>query len=266
VFTHLDVEHLEFFDSFEDVIREELSIIDEIEGLKIIYNKDDKYLKDLDGLTYGILSEADIKGFDIKITREGTDFKVMYPDGNIFDVHLNAFGRHIVEDALSALAVGWLFSIPSEVAIRGIERFTPLWGRMEPIKLDNGTLVIFDGYNANPLSMRMAIQTVASLEYRKRLFILGDMLELGKETESAHRSLGELLKGIDGDIVLIGKAIHTTHSILRDRSVYFENLESGIPYIKSILGNYDLVLIKGSRGMKLEHLIEALNDAEGNIV
>jgi UDP-N-acetylmuramyl pentapeptide synthase len=266
VFTHLDVEHLEFFDSFEDVIREELSIIDEIEGLKIIYNKDDKYLKDLDGLTYGILSEADIKGFDIKITREGTDFKVMYPDGDIFDVHLNAFGRHIVEDALSALAVGWLFSIPSEVAIRGIERFTPLWGRMEPIKLDNGTLVIFDGYNANPLSMRMAIQTVASLEYRKRLFILGDMLELGKETESAHRSLGELLKGIDGDIVLIGKAIHTTHSILRDRSVYFENLESGIPYIKGILGNYDLVLIKGSRGMKLEHLIEALNDAEGNIV
>jgi UDP-N-acetylmuramoyl-tripeptide--D-alanyl-D-alanine ligase len=266
VFTHLDVEHLEFFDSFEDVIREELSIIDEIEGLKIIYNKDDKYLKDLNGLTYGILSEADIKGFDIKITREGTDFKVMYPDGNIFDVHLNAFGRHIVEDALSALAVGWLFSIPSEVAIRGIERFTPLWGRMEPIKLDNGTLVIFDGYNANPLSMRMAIQTVASLEYRKRLFILGDMLELGKETESAHRSLGELLKGIDGDIVLIGKAIHTAHSILRDRSVYFENLESGIPYIKGILGNYDLVLIKGSRGMKLEHLIEALNDAEGNIV
>jgi len=260
VFTHLDMEHLEFFDSFDDVVREELSIIDEIEGLEIIYNKDDKYLKNINGLSYGIFSDADIKGFDIRITGEGTDFKVIYPDGNTFDVHLNAFGRHIVEDALSALAVGWLFSIPSELAIRGIEEFTPLWGRMEPIRLANGTLVIFDGYNANPLSMRMAIETVSSLEYKRRLFILGDMLELGRETESAHRSLGELLKGIDGDVVLIGRAIYEAYKVLEGRSVYFEDLESSIPYIKSILDNYDLVLIKGSRGMKLEHLIEAIKD------
>lgn len=259
VFTHLDKEHLEFFSSFEDVIREELSIIDEIEDLRVIYNKDDENLKNLKGLSYGILSDADIKGFDIKLKKEGTTFKVRYPNGDILEVCINAFGRHIVEDALSALAVGWHLRIPSELALKGIEEFTPLWGRMEPIRLSNGTLIIFDGYNANPLSMKMAIETVESLDYKRRLYILGDMLELGNETESAHRSLGELLKDISGDIVLIGEAVNTTYKVIGDRSTYFENLELSLPYIKDIIHTYDVVLIKGSRGMKLERILEVIN-------
>ncbi|MGC8970729.1 MAG: UDP-N-acetylmuramoyl-tripeptide--D-alanyl-D-alanine ligase [bacterium] len=258
VFTHLDREHLEFFNSFDDVIREELSIIDEIEGLQVIYNKDDEHLKGLKGLSYGILSDADIKGFDIKLRKEGTAFKVGYPNGDIFDVYINAFGRHIVEDALSALAIGWLFNIPSELAIKGIEEFKPLWGRMEPIRLSNGTLIIFDGYNANPLSMKMAIDTVESLDYSSRLYILGDMLELGEETEEAHRTLGKLLKDVKGDIILIGRATYITHKLLEDRSLYFEDIESATSYIRAVIPNYDLVLIKGSRGMRLERLLEVI--------
>lgn len=259
VFTHLDKEHLEFFNSFEEVVKEELSIIDEIEDLKVVYNKDDENLKDLKGISYGILSDADIKGFDINITKEGTRFKVRYPNGDIFEIKLNVFGKHIVEDALSALAIGWLYDIPSEIAIKAIEGFTPLWGRMEPIKLNNGTLIIFDGYNANPLSMKMAIETMKDLEYNIRLFILGDMLELGIETESSHRELGEILKDVEGDIVLIGKSINITHKVLNNRSIYFEDLEKALQYIKDIIPNYDIVLIKGSRGMKLERVLEVLD-------
>ncbi|MBC7320508.1 UDP-N-acetylmuramoyl-tripeptide--D-alanyl-D-alanine ligase [bacterium] len=259
VFTHLDKEHLEFFPSFNDVIREELSIIDEIKDLKVVYNRDDENLKGLKGLSYGIASDADIRGFNINVTKEGTTFKVRYPNGNVFDVKISAFGKHIVEDALSALAVSWLFKIPSETAIKGIEEFTPLWGRMEPISLKNGTLIIFDGYNANPLSMRMAIDTIKDLDYGKRLFILADMLELGSETESSHRELGELLKNVEGDIVLIGEAIITTHKVLGNRSSYFENLEKALPHIKDIIHNYDVVLIKGSRGTKLERILEVLD-------
>lgn len=259
VFTHLDKEHLEFFSSFEEVVREELSIIEEIEDLKVVYNKDDENLKDLKGISYGILSDSDIKGFDIDVTKEGTIFKVRYPNRDIFEIKLNAFGKHIVEDALSALAVGWLYSIPSEIAVGAIEGFTPLWGRMEPIKLNSGVLIIFDGYNANPLSMRMAIETIKDLDYNRRLFILGDMLELGIETESSHRELGEILKDIEGDIVLIGKSMSITHNVLSNRSIYFENLELALSYIKDIIPNYDIVLIKGSRGMNLERVLEVLD-------
>lgn len=259
VFTRLDKEHLEFFDSFNDVIKEELSIIYEIEDLKVVYNKDDENLKRLNGISYGILSDADIKGFDIKVTKEGTRFKVRYPSGDTFELKINAFGKHIVEDSLSALAVGWLFNIPSETAIKGIEEFNPLWGRMEPIRLRSGTLIIFDGYNANPLSMKMAIETMKDLDYKKKLFILADMLELGSESESSHRELGKLLKDTKGDVVLIGKAMSTAHEVLIDRSIYFENLEEALPHIKDIIYNYDVVLIKGSRGMKLERIVEVLD-------
>ncbi|MCX7796186.1 MAG: UDP-N-acetylmuramoyl-tripeptide--D-alanyl-D-alanine ligase [bacterium] len=262
VFTHLDKEHLEFFGSFSDVVKEELSIIDEIKDLEVVYNRDDENLKELKGLSYGILSDADIRGFDINVTKEGTRFKVRYPNGDIFEVKIDAFGKHIVEDVLSALAVGWLFNIPLETAIKGVEAFTPLWGRMEPIRLKNGTLIIFDGYNANPLSMRMAIETINDLDYSKKLFILADMLELGSETESSHRELGEILKNTEGDIILIGEAMINTYKLLDDRSIYFENLESALPYIKNIIYNYDVVLIKGSRGMKLERILEVLNTYE----
>lgn len=259
VFTHLDKEHLEFFNSFEDVVREELSIIEEIAGLNIIYNKDDERLKDLKGISYGIESDSDIRGFYLTIHTEGTSFKVMYPDGEIFDVNLRAFGRHIVEDALSALAVGWVYGVPKELAIKGVEDFVPIWGRMQPIRLANGTLVIFDGYNANPLSMKRAIETINSLESDKKLYILADMLELGSDTESAHEDLGCMLKDIKGDIVLIGESMVITRQVLGERALYFKDLDSALPYIKESIYRYGLVLIKGSRGMRLERILEAIN-------
>ncbi len=258
VFTHLDKEHLEFFNSFEDVVREELSIIEEIEGLKVIFNKDDENLKNLTGVSYGIESGADIRGFYLRIHNEGTSFKVMYPDGESFDVNLKAFGRHMVEDALSALAVGWVYDVPKELAIKGVEDFVPIWGRMQPIRLANGTLVIFDGYNANPLSMKRALETVVSLNFDKKLYILADMLELGNDTESSHRDLGYILKSIDGDIILIGESMGITKSILGERTVYFKDLDSALLYIKESIYRYDMVLIKGSRGMKLERILEVI--------
>lgn len=258
VFTHLDREHLEFFDSFDDVIKEELSIIQEIEGLKVIYNKDDENLKNLSGISYGIESDSDIRGFGIRVHREGTEFKVLYPSGEIFEVNIRAFGRHMVEDALSALAVGWVYNIPIELSIKGVESFIPIWGRMEPIKLSNGTIIIFDGYNANPLSMKRALETVSSLDFDKKLYILADMLELGSETESSHRDLGYMLLHIDGDVILIGEYMAITNQVLGEKSIYFKDLESALLYIKESIYKYDVVLVKGSRGMKLERLIEAL--------
>lgn len=258
VFTHLDKEHLEFFNSFEDVVREELSIIEEIKGLKVIFNKDDENLKDLTGVSYGIESDSDIRGFYLRIHNEGTSFKVMYPDGETFDISLKAFGRHIVEDALSALAVGWVYDVPKELAIKGVEDFVPIWGRMQPIRLANGTLIIFDGYNANPLSMKRALETAVSLDFDKKLYILADMLELGSDTESSHRDLGYILKSINGYIILIGKYMAITKDVLGERAVYFKDLDSALLYIKESIYRYDMVLIKGSRGMRLERILEVV--------
>jgi len=258
VFTHLDREHMEFFGSFEDVIREELSIIEEIDGLKVIYNRDDENLKNLNGTSYGIESDSDIRGFSIKVHSEGTSFRVMYPDGEVFEVNIRAFGRHMVEDALAALAAGWVYGIPGEPAIKALESFIPIWGRMEPVKLSNGTLVIFDGYNANPLSMKRALETVSSLDFNRKLYILADMLELGSETEAAHRDLGYMLKYADGDIILIGESMAITHQILGERSIHFKDLALALSYIKENIYKYDMVLIKGSRGMKLEGIMEAV--------
>ncbi|MGC9063999.1 MAG: UDP-N-acetylmuramoyl-tripeptide--D-alanyl-D-alanine ligase, partial [bacterium] len=117
VFTHIDKEHLEFFPSFEYVIKEELSIINE--SISVVYNRDDPFLKGLNGLSYGIKNSADIIGFDIEIQNEGTHFKVLFPDGISHKVFLRAWGVHIVEDALASLAVSWLFKIKPESAIEG---------------------------------------------------------------------------------------------------------------------------------------------------
>jgi UDP-N-acetylmuramoyl-tripeptide--D-alanyl-D-alanine ligase len=257
VFTRIDKEHLEFFPSFEDTVKEELSIVKE--DLDIVYNRDDPFLADLKGLSYGIEGEADIRGFDIKISDEGTSFRVLFPNDVSYEVFLKALGIHIVEDALASLAVGWLLNVKPEQAIEGIERFSPLWGRMETLRLKGGGILIFDGYNANPLSMRRAIETVEDLSYRRRLYILGDMLELGGETESSHRELGKRLKNVQGDIVLIGKSMEIAYDELKGRAVYFKEIDDSLDYIKKIISDYDIILVKASRGMGLERIVEEIN-------
>ncbi|MGB9682641.1 MAG: UDP-N-acetylmuramoyl-tripeptide--D-alanyl-D-alanine ligase [bacterium] len=257
VFTHIDKEHLEFFPSFEYVIKEELSIINE--SISVVYNRDDPFLKGLNGLSYGIKNSADIIGFDIEIQNEGTHFKVLFPDGISHKVFLRAWGVHIVEDALASLAVSWLFKIKPESAIEGIERFSPLWGRMETLRLKSGGILIFDGYNANPLSMKRAIETVESLPYKRRLYIIGDMLELGSETESSHRELGKILKNVQGDIVLIGNFIKIVSEELKEKAVYFTSIDKSLDYIKKIISNYDVILVKASRGMKLERIVKEID-------
>jgi UDP-N-acetylmuramoyl-tripeptide--D-alanyl-D-alanine ligase len=258
VFTHIDKEHLEFFSSFQDVVKEELSILEEAD-LDVVYNNDDPFLKGLKGISYGIESEADIRGFDIKISDEGTYFSILFPDGPFYKVFLRAWGVHIVEDALASLAVSWLFKIKPESAIEGIERFSPLWGRMETLRLKSGGILIFDGYNANPLSMKRAIETVENLSYKRRLYILGDMLELGIETESSHRELGKILKNVQGDIVLIGKFMEIASDELKGKAIYFKEVDESLDYIKGIILDYDVILIKASRGMKLERIVIEIN-------
>jgi len=257
VFTHLDKEHLEFFLSFQGVIREELSILEEVDS-DVIYNNDDPFLVSLKGISYGIENEADIRGFNIKISDEGTYFNVLFPDGMSYKVFLRVWGVHIVEDAIASLAVSWLLKVKPELAIEGIERFSPLWGRMETLRLKSGGVLIFDGYNANPLSMKKAIETVENLSYKKRLYILGDMLELGVETESCHRKLGKVLKNVRGDIVLIGKFMEMTSDELKGRARYFREIDESLDYIKGIILDYDVILIKASRGMRLERIVEEI--------
>ncbi|MGC9063848.1 MAG: glutamate ligase domain-containing protein, partial [bacterium] len=141
----------------------------------------------------------------------------------------------------------------------GIERFSPLWGRMETLRLKSGGILIFDGYNANPLSMKRAIETVESLPYKRRLYIIGDMLELGSETESSHRELGKILKNVQGDIVLIGNFIKIVSEELKEKAVYFTSIDKSLDYIKKIISNYDVILVKASRGMKLERIVKEID-------
>jgi UDP-N-acetylmuramoyl-tripeptide--D-alanyl-D-alanine ligase len=130
---------------------------------------------------------------------------------------------------------------------------------METLRLKGGGILIFDGYNANPLSMRRAIETVEDLSYRRRLYILGDMLELGGETESSHRELGKRLKNVQGDIVLIGKSMEIAYDELKGRAVYFKEIDDSLDYIKKIISDYDIILVKASRGMGLERIVEEIN-------
>ncbi len=174
-------------------------------------------------------------------------------------------GRHMGEDALLALAAAHIYGVPLEEAVAALGDFEPVAGRFS-LKRLNGVLLIDDTYNANPISTRAALDYLGGISGRK-LFVFGDMLELGPESHRLHREIGEYALGRVDFMLTLGEYAASALDAFRrggGRGVHCGGHQEALEVLSSVLGDFDVVLVKGSRGMKMERIVEGIEGCSGS--
>lgn len=173
-------------------------------------------------------------------------------DGQTITTHLP--GRYNFENMLAALAIGAYFSVSPEEASRAVADYNPSNNRSQVIAKETNT-VLLDAYNANPSSMAAAIRQFAAMPATHKVVILGDMYELGDESEAEHRALGKLIaEGKFDKVILSGKDMHFALAYL-PKAYYFPDKFSLHNWLMDNPMTNTHVLIKGSRGMSLESVV-----------
>lgn len=268
--TNIGKAHLEKLGGIDGVAKAKGELVEEFgESNAFVVNMDDPLIRKMAGqiecikIPYGIQSP----GVLISAREIMTDgfaaisFKISV-DGKEFSARMRGIGIHNVMNALCAAGVAFAFGCSNEEIQAGLERYTPVYMRMEVLDSPFGFKIINDTYNSNPDSMRMAIEELTRLKSDGRtIAVLGDMLELGRESAAEHRMLGELLRELEVDYVIAyGKFASCVLEGFEggSRGFHAETHEDAAEILTNCAGPGDLALIKGSRGMKMENIIHRL--------
>jgi len=261
VITNIAEAHIEFFGSKKGIAKAKSEIF---EGLKkdgtAIINRDDEFYSLMKNaartkkiISFGLNKKSDVY---LKKTAQGIS-QIHTPKGSV-NIKVKLQGEHNLKNVLAAVASTIALKIPLKTIKKGIEAIKPVHGRLEEKKGFNGSMVIDDTYNANPESMRAAIDVLANKDYEK-ILIIGDMGELGKKAAQYHASIAtHINKKKTLHVVGIGKLTKHTIDKCNGNAKWFNNKKELIQYVKSKIRKNSCVLIKGSRFMKMEEVVEAL--------
>jgi len=234
-----------------------------------VVNADDPYVRGVAdafaGTRVAFGDAGDVRARDVVDDGiDGTRF-VLDAGGESAPVRLGIAGRHNVANALAATAAARAVGVPLETACRALETFTAPTMRMQRLVLGSGAVVLNDCYNANPGSMAAALQTLGASHAARRIAVLGEMLELGESAERAHRELGARLPTAKVDALFL---MGTHAALVRDEAVAGGLAADRITIaathdavagaLRALLRDGDLVLVKGSRGARLEKVIAGL--------
>jgi len=261
VITNIAEAHIEFFRSKKGIAKAKSEIF---EGLKkdgtAIINRDDEFYSLMKNaaqtkniISFGLSKKSDIYP---KKTTQGIS-QIHTPKGSI-DIKVKLQGEHNLKNALAAIASTIALKIPLKTIKKGIEAIKPVQGRLEVKKGLNGSILIDDTYNANPESMRAAIDVLSNQEGHK-ILVVGDMGELGKKAAQYHASIGTYInKKKISDVVGTGPLTKHTINKCSGDAKWFSNKKDLIKYVKSKIKKDSSVLVKGSRFMKMEEVVKGL--------
>ena len=233
-------------------------------GVAII-NADDQYAeqwrthcnaKNL--LSFGIDAAADFNAKNIAIHRDHSQFELHTPHGSI-PVHLQLAGKHNVRNAVGAAAAAYAAGASLEEIQSGLNSARAVGGRLQLKAAIHGASMIDDSYNANPSSMRAGIDAMQSLP-GKHWLVMGEMLELGADTARLHADCGAYAKraGVE-KLFAIGALTQHAVNTFGDGAQWFASLEALITALSNSVDSSSVVLIKGSRGSRLERVATALS-------
>jgi UDP-N-acetylmuramoyl-tripeptide--D-alanyl-D-alanine ligase len=277
--TNVGPAHLAGFGSI-DVVREEKGdlFLNMSPSGTVIVNIDDKAValcaERWNGrkITFSMSPNADVTVNDIKINGiKGMHFNLVI-GGNTQKVEMKIVGLHHVHNAMAAAATAFAVGTDIKTIAEGLTEFRPFSGRMEMIKLRNGAFLLDDSYNANPASVREALMTLKDLKAHHNGYVfLGDMLELGVESDEMHRKIGVLIATIginalflQGDFPAVTAAGALEGGMASENIFLLSDKEKGIDYLREHLKKGDWILVKGSRGMKMEKIVAQICDDFGN--
>ncbi len=269
VITNVGVAHIEFMKSRGAIAAEKGMLAESLprEGCLIMPEEDDftegiRQRTRAGVMTVGI-SCGDWRAENLRGNCNGTQFEINGPGGETIEAEISVPGRHMVVNALFAAAVGTAMGVGAEEIAGGLAATRLTNGRLQLSEIE-GVGILDDSYNANPDSVRAALQTLAGLPCAgRRVAALGVMAELGEHAEEEHRALAAEVNraGVDA-VVTIGELPALIAAGLADGvEVWsFDDCEQGGLFLKQFLASGDLLLVKGSRSAGMEGVIDRLKD------
>jgi len=264
VVTNVGHAHMEAFDSIEGVAGAKRELIEALalDGIAVL-NADDplvvRFREVHQGrtITYGMSEDADVRAEQVKFTFEGIRFQV---DGVRFESQL--LGRHSILNVLAGIAVARLYGIKPEELTKVVSELSAGSMRGQRIK-HNGILILNDCYNSNPDAARAMIDVLRETPAKRRIAVLGEMLELGRWAESLHRDVGryvancgiDVLVGIRGEARQLVDAAREAGQAV-DAAFFFPETAAAGDHLRQIARPGDVILFKGSRGTHVEKALE----------
>jgi UDP-N-acetylmuramoyl-tripeptide--D-alanyl-D-alanine ligase len=274
VITNINPVHLEFFHSLEAIAAAKKEILDGAkEGAAAVLNGDDPLVQEIGQdwrgrrITFGFSPACDVRASAVrKLGTNGMTFELQL-EGKAKRVRFPLFYEEYLSNLLAAVGAGHALSVPFEVMIEEIPRLTPFAGRGRLIRLGHGLWLIDDSYNSNPRALQAALKGLASLPAKRRVAVLGDMLELGPAEEDFHRQAGRQVAENGWNLLLaVGPlARHIAEGaraagLPEARVLTFSTSDEASARISALVEEGDLILVKGSRGIKTERVVERLKD------
>lgn len=248
--TNFGKAHLEGFGDFEGVIKAKSELYDFLRltnGTVFINTDDALQIKQSSGI-----NAVEFNSRDIKFVEAGPFVKVQFKNTII---ESNLIGKYNYNNIAVAIAVGNYFSVPETDIKNAIENYIPSNNRSQIIQKGTNKIIL-DAYNANPSSMHAALENFVQLKDTNKIAFLGDMFELGEESKAEHQKIADLVTSYNfSKVYLIGKAFSTIHVKNAFVSESFESFKNSTNYSNI---NNATILIKGSRGMALERLLDLL--------
>lgn len=264
VITNIGTAHIEYLGSQDGIFKAKTELLPHMQpdGCALV-NGDDPYLAGLKKtfprtLLFGLAPGCDVRAESIEEKGlDGTDLHITLQDGAGMKVHIPAPGHYMIYAALAAAACGLQAGLVPEQIREGIASYTPAGSRMR-ITAAGSIRILDDTYNANAPAMKEALRVLASVPGRK-IAILGDMRELGKESERLHREVGKEAGRLHTDVVIaVGE--EARYIAQETQGHWFGTQEELREELPGLLRPGDTVLVKGSRGMQLEKTVEAIQE------
>jgi UDP-N-acetylmuramoyl-tripeptide--D-alanyl-D-alanine ligase len=274
VITRVAIEHLEFFASVDEIALAERELIEGLPGKEAVavLNVDDERVARFSEVapgrvvTFGLSHKADFRAEAIEDRgADGSSFKFISPDGRARLV-LPLVGRHNVMNALAALAAASVWGIGVKEAAEVLPKLVPAAMRGEVLRFEEGFTVINDCYNSSPAAMSSMVDLLAGTPgYRRRILAAGEMLELGPTSSELHGETGRYAaaKKVDWIIGVQGDAAELVRAAIAAgaepaRAEFFSTSKDAADFISDMVEPGDLILVKGSRGVRMERVVAAI--------
>lgn len=267
--------HLEYYASAKEVAAEKAKLLSRLGATDIaVLNADDLTVLEMkekvrgSTITFGMSGSAQVRAAGLELL---TDTGV--PEGVMFTVHADGttlpmkiyggLGRSQAYAACAAIAVAYALGVEPEAAAVGLTNYRPPAGRMRLLRGIKETTVLDDSYNASPLAMHNALDMLKAVPAERRIAVLGDMLELGGQTISAHQAVGDMAGSIADILVCVGEksrfiADSAGNQLNKNDIHWFHNAEDAKVKVQELMKPGDVVLVKGSQGMRMETVVKEI--------
>ncbi len=273
IITNVAPVHLEFFESIEKIAQAKAELAEAlpVEGT-LIYNADDTLVRNIAGrfpgnkISFGFSDQADVSADEMEIVNLGQTRFQLSCDGISRPAAVPFAGAHYVMNALAAVALGRQHKIALAQIIESLEKLQPVSMRGQIIKFKDGFTLIDDSYNSNPRALMQMIEVLAGVSGFKRLILVaGEMLELGSYSNSLHTQCGSFAAdhGLDIVVGVQGAALELVRAakesgLTKPQTHFFDDSDSAAEFIFATVRPGDLLLIKGSRGVRTERIVKKL--------